>query len=44
MFQFMSEEEIADYVTILIRDFKNVFHKDELAKFAKGRVALAPMV
>ena len=44
MFQFMSEEEIADYVTILTRDFKNVFHKDELAKFAKERVALAPIV
>jgi len=44
MFQFMSEEEIADYVTILTRDFKNVFHKDELAKSAKERVALAPLV
>ncbi len=44
MFQFMSEEEIADYVTILTRDFKNVFHKDDLAKSAKERVALAPLV
>src|SRR5437588_7953089 len=43
MFQFMSEEEIADYVTILSRDFKNVFHKDELAKSAKKRVALTPL-
>src|SRR5438093_1082216 len=44
MFQFMSEEEIADYVTILTCAFKNVFHKDELAKSAKERVALAPLV
>jgi hypothetical protein len=44
MFQFMSDEEIADYATILTRDFKNVFHKDELAKSAKERVALAPLV
>jgi len=40
----MSDEEIADYVTTLTRDFKNVFHKDELTKSAKDRVALAPLV
>ncbi len=42
MFQFMSEEEISDYVGILTRDFKTVFHKDDLLKAAKQRVAVAP--
>src|SRR2546428_11677057 len=44
MFQYIREAQISDYVTILTRDFKNVFHKDELAKSAKERVALAPLV
>ena len=41
MFQFMSQEEINEYVTILTRDFKSVFPKDVLLKFAKQRVELA---
>lgn len=40
MFQFMNEDEISDYVGILTRDFKSVFRKDELLKFAKQRVAV----
>src|SRR5215471_14600057 len=40
MFQFMNEDEINDYVTILTRDFKTVFHRDDLLKSAKQRVAL----
>jgi len=42
MFQFMSEEEISDYVGILTREFKTVFRKDDLLRAAKERVALAP--
>jgi hypothetical protein len=38
MFQF-NTEEVSDYVEILTRDFKTVFHKDEL-RYAKQRVAL----
>jgi dCTP deaminase len=44
MFQFMTEDEISDYVGILTREFKTLFHKDELVKFAKHRVALAAAV
>jgi dCTP deaminase len=40
MFQFMSEEEISDYIGMLTREFKAVFHKDELLKYAKQRLAL----
>jgi len=40
MFQFMSEEEISDYVSIMTREFRTVFHKDELLKYAKHRVAI----
>ena len=43
MFQFMSEDEINDYVGILTRDFKTVFLKDELLKSAKQRVALTAL-
>src|SRR5436190_1735940 len=32
----------SDYVGILTRDFKTVFHKDDLLKAAKQRVAVAP--
>ena len=39
-FQFMSEEEISDYVNIMTREFKTVFHKDELLKYAKHRVPI----
>lgn len=40
MFQFMNEDEISDYVAIMTRDFKTVFKKDELLKFAKQRVPI----
>ena len=40
MFQFMSQEEIKEYVSILTRDFKSVFQKDGLLKSAKQRVEL----
>jgi hypothetical protein len=39
-FQFMSEEEISDYITIMTREFKTVFHKDELLQYAKHRVPI----
>ncbi len=44
MFQFMNEDEITEYVTILTRDFKAVFPKQGLMKSAKGRVALVTSV
>ena len=40
MFQYMSEEEISEYVSILTRDFKALFPKENLLKAAKARVAL----
>ncbi len=40
MFQFMNEDEIKEYVTILTRDFKPVFPRDSLMKSAKQRVEL----
>lgn len=41
MFQFMSDDEIGEYRSILGRDFKDVFTEEYLAKSAKGRVVLA---
>ena len=41
MFQYMNEDEISEYVSILTRDFKLLFPKDTLLKAAKARVALA---
>jgi dCTP deaminase len=41
MFQYMSEDEIKEYVSILTRDFKPLFPKEFLLKAAKSRVALA---
>src|SRR5881296_248097 len=42
MFQYMSEDEIAEYIAILTREFKPLFPKETLLKVAKARVALAP--
>ncbi len=44
MFQYMTEEEIAEYVSILTRDFKSIFQKEYLLKAATGRVALVSPV
>jgi len=41
MFQYMTEDEISEYVSILTRDFKPLFPKESLLKAAKSRVALA---
>ncbi len=41
MFQYMTEDETSEYVSILGRDFKGVFDKESLQKAAKTRVALA---
>jgi len=41
MFQFMTEEEISEYMSILGRDFKGIFDKESLQKAAKTRVALS---
>jgi dCTP deaminase len=41
MFQFMSDDEIIEYRSILAKDFKNVFPEEYLARSAKTRVALA---
>ncbi len=41
MFQFMTEDETSEYVSILGRDFKGLFPKETLLKAAKARVALA---
>jgi len=41
MFQYMSEEETKEYLSILARDFKGLFPKDSLQKAAKARVSLA---
>ncbi len=41
MFQYMSEDETSEYVSILGRDFKGLFPKETLLKAAKARVALA---
>jgi dCTP deaminase len=38
MFQFMSDDEIAEYRSIISRDFKDLFPEDYLAKSAKSRV------
>ncbi len=40
MFQYMSEEEISEYVSILTRDFKALFPKENLLKAARTRVAI----
>src|SRR2546426_1579296 len=44
MFQFMSGEEVSDYLTIPTPGFKKVFHKDELAEYAKKKFCLAAPV
>ena len=41
MFQYMSEDEITDYVSILTRDFKSIFPKETLLKAAQKRVELS---
>src|SRR5712691_5685129 len=41
MFQYMTEEETNEYLTILTRDYKGQLPKDSLQKAAKARVALA---
>ncbi len=40
MFQYMTEDEISEYVSILTRDFKALFPKETLLKAAKARVAV----
>ncbi len=40
MFQYMTEDEISEYMSILARDFKGLFDKESLQKAAKARVAL----
>ncbi|HEX9239617.1 MAG TPA: hypothetical protein VF910_03075, partial [Candidatus Bathyarchaeia archaeon] len=44
MFQFMSEDEIGEYMSILARDFKTLFPKDYLTKAAKARVAVVSQI
>ena len=44
MFQYMTEEEISEYVSILTRDFKQVFPKENLLKAARARVELVSHV
>ncbi len=44
MFQYMTEEEISEYVSILTRDFKTLFPKENLLKAARARVELVSAV
>ncbi len=44
MFQFMSEDEIGEYMSILSRDFKTLFPKDYLTKAAQARVAVVTQI
>jgi len=44
MFQFMSEDEIGEYMSILARDFKTLFPKEYLTKAAKARVAVVSQI
>ena len=44
MFQFMSEDEIAEYMSILSRDYKNLFPKEFLTKAAQARVAVVTQI
>jgi len=44
MFQYMTEEEISEYVSILTRDFKSLFPKETLLKAAQARVPLVSSV
>jgi dCTP deaminase len=44
MFQYMTEEEISEYVSILTRDFKSLFPKENLLKAARARVPLVSSV
>ena len=41
MFQYMTEEEISEYMSILNRDFKGLFEKEFLQKASKTRVVLS---
>ena len=41
MFQYMTEDETSEYMSILGRDFKGLFDKETLQKAAKARVALS---
>ncbi len=41
MFQYMTEDEISEYMSILTRDFKGLFDKESLQKAAKNRVAIS---
>jgi dCTP deaminase len=44
MFQFMSEDEIGEYMSILAKDFKTLFPKEYLAKAAQARVAVVTQI
>ena len=44
MFQYMTEEEISEYVSILTRDFRSLFPKENLLKAAQARVPLVSSV
>ncbi len=44
MFQYMSEDEISEYVSILTRDFKPLFPKESLLKAAQARVELVSAI
>jgi len=44
MFQYMSEDEISEYVSILTRDYKPLFPKENLLKAAKARVEFAKVI
>jgi len=44
MFQFMSDEEIGEYMSILNRDFKGIFPAEYLSKSAKSRVLTTSLV
>jgi dCTP deaminase len=44
MFQFMSEDEIGEYMSILARDFKTLFPKEFLTKAAQARVAVVTQI
>jgi dCTP deaminase len=44
MFQFMSEDEIGEYMSILARDFKTLFPKEYLTKAAQARVAVVTQI
>src|SRR5437879_12604767 len=41
MFQYMSEDEISEYVSILTQDKKTIFPKENLIKSAKSRIEIA---